>query len=207
MNVALKYNQEGLIPVVVQDVQTLDVLMVAYMNEEALTQTLNTKLATYYSRSRQRLWQKGEDSGHVQHVEAIRYDCDEDTLLLLVRQEGVACHTLHKSCFYRTLEGTTPPPQAAILDELEAIVKDRQVHPKEGSYTEYLFQKGIDKILKKVGEETAEIIVAAKNDDAKELTLEVSDLLYHLMVMLVERGVPLQAVYEELARRKEGLGS
>lgn len=205
MNVTLNYNQDGLIPVVVQDVKTREVLMMAYMNEEAFSKTVEDKLATYYSRSRQTLWRKGDTSGHIQHVESIRYDCDEDTLLLLVRQEGVACHTLHKSCFYRTLLGEESSSEAAILDELEAIVIDRQANPKEGSYTDYLFQKGIDKILKKVGEESAEIIIAAKNYDPSEIALEVSDLLYHLTVMLVERGVSLKAVYEELTRRREGL--
>ena len=200
----IRFNQEGLVPVVVQDAYSKDVLMMAYMNKEALNVTRETKKATYYSRSKKRLWQKGETSGHTQHVKAIRYDCDEDALLLEVEQVGVACHTNHKSCFYRTLEGEDTNAQASVLDEIEAVVKDRQANPKEGSYTGYLFDKGIDKILKKVGEETAETIIAAKNHDPQEIALEVSDLLYHLTVMLVERGVPLSAVYEELRKRREG---
>ncbi len=201
---AIRFNQEGLVPVVVQDAYSKDVLMMAYMNEEALKRTRETKKATYYSRSKKRLWQKGETSGHTQHVKAIRYDCDEDALLLEVEQVGVACHTNHKSCFYRTLEGADTKAVASVFDEIEAVVKDRQANPKEGSYTGYLFDKGIDKILKKVGEETAETIIAAKNHDPQEIALEVSDLLYHLTVMLVERGVPLSAVYEELRKRREG---
>ena len=200
----IRFNSEGLVPVVVQDAYSKDVLMMAYMNEDALKRTRETKLATYYSRSKKRLWQKGETSGHTQHVKAIRYDCDEDALLLEVEQVGVACHTNHKSCFYRTLEGEDTNAKASVLDEIEAVVKDRQANPKEGSYTGYLFAKGIDKILKKVGEETAETIIAAKNHDPQEIALEVSDLLYHLTVMLVERGVPLSAVYEELRKRREG---
>lgn len=199
----IKWNQDGLIPAVVQDADTGQVLMVAYMNEESLRQTIETKKATYFSRSRQKLWVKGETSGHFQHVEQILVDCDEDTLLIKVKQEGAACHTGERSCFYRNLEGekTDNQPKKIILDRIYDVVIDRQKNPKEGSYTNYLLDKGIDKILKKVGEESAETIIACKNNSKEEITYETADLLYHLTVMLVDRGLTYQDIFGELEKR------
>ena len=175
--------------------------MLAYMNETALKQTLESQEATYYSRSRQTLWKKGETSGHTQTVKELRYDCDEDTLLMRVEQHGVACHTLHKSCFYRTFEGDIPAT-ASVLDEVYATIKDRKENPKEGSYTTYLFNEGIDKILKKVGEESAEVIIATKGDSDEDLINETSDLLYHLSVLLNEKNISFESVYQCLKDRQ-----
>lgn len=198
----LKLNSDGLFPAVVQDVSSKEVLMLAYMNQEAIEETLKSGLATYYSRSRQSLWKKGETSGHTQTVHEIRYDCDEDTLLLMVEQKGVACHTLHKSCFYRSFD---PPLKASssVLDEVYATIKDRKNNPKDGSYTTYLFNEGTDKILKKVGEESAEVIIAAKGDSDEDLINETSDLLYHLSVLLNEKNIPFEAVYQCLKDRQK----
>ena len=176
--------------------------MLAYMNEMALKETLKSQEATYYSRSRQTLWKKGETSGHNQTVKELRYDCDEDTLLMMVEQQGVACHTLHKSCFYRSFEGDTPA-SASVLDEVYATIKDRKARPKEGSYTTYLFNEGIDKILKKVGEESAEVIIAAKGESDEDLINETSDLLYHLSVLLNEKNISFESVYQCLKNRQK----
>ncbi len=202
-----KTNEQGLIPVVTQDYVTNEVLMLAYMNEEAFNQTMSTKKAHYYSRSRQTLWFKGETSGHIQHVQSILIDCDSDTLILKVRQEGAACHTGNFSCFYREImtaddmqaqEITT----ARVLEEVYQVVLDRKNNPKEGSYTNYLFDKGIDKILKKVGEETAEVIIGAKNEGCDEIIYEISDLLYHLTVLIVEKGATWDEIFKELGKRR-----
>ena len=190
--------------------------MLAYMNQEALAKTLETGKTWFYSRSRQELWMKGESSGHVQTVKEILFDCDQDALLIKVEQSGVACHTGHYSCFFRNFEGQEVERQQfdlkqvyesaasspAILYELYDLIKDRQAKLPEGSYTTYLFQKGLDKILKKVGEENAEVIIAAKNRDKSELIYETSDLLYHLMVLLVEQGVSLDEIFSELKSRR-----
>jgi phosphoribosyl-ATP pyrophosphohydrolase/phosphoribosyl-AMP cyclohydrolase len=195
----IQFNQEGLVPVITQDATTKDVLMLAYMNEDALQQTIATKQATYYSRSRKQLWVKGETSGHYQHVVSMYYDCDQDALLLLVHQEGVACHTGQRSCFY------TPVFESSSVFDwsyLYSIILDRKLNPVEGSYTHYLFTKGLDKILKKVGEETAEVIIASKNDNA-ELIQETSDLIYHLTVLLVEKNISLSQVLDNLRQRHE----
>jgi phosphoribosyl-ATP pyrophosphohydrolase/phosphoribosyl-AMP cyclohydrolase len=198
MNV--QYNDQGLVPVIVQDVNTLEVLMLAYMNEEALKQTIATKEMTYFSRSRQELWKKGETSGHVQFLEELRYDCDEDTLLAKVRQVGAACHTGNRSCFYRTeVEGTSNSD--TILPDLFRVIQEKQASP-DGGYTNYLFDKGLDKILKKVGEETAEVIIASKNNN-DETIYEISDLLYHLFVLMVDRGIELSDVLDELKGRRK----
>jgi len=193
------------------------VLMLAYMNEEALKLTMETGKAHYYSRSRGRIWMKGESSGHVQLVQDIMVDCDGDTLLLLVEQEGVACHTGNKSCFFTAVsekgqEQTEDNEKAnaeiyrqqigPMLEEVYAVIADRKAYPQEGSYTNYLLEKGLDKILKKVGEETAEVIIAAKNPDEEELVYETADLMYHLLVLLFERGVGLPRVAMELANRR-----
>ncbi|ACL74774.1 bifunctional phosphoribosyl-AMP cyclohydrolase/phosphoribosyl-ATP diphosphatase HisIE [Ruminiclostridium cellulolyticum] len=205
---SVKFDEKGLVPVVTQDTKTKEVLMVAYMNEEAFDKTLETGKVHYYSRSRSKLWLKGETSGHFQLVKSIKLDCDGDTILVEAEQIDVACHTGNKTCFFRTMvdgewkENTEEKPTAAILHEVYNVILDRTVHPKEGSYTNYLFTKGLDKILKKVGEETAEVIIAAKNKSKEEIRYEVSDLMYHLMVLLVERGLTLEDIYGELKGRR-----
>jgi phosphoribosyl-ATP pyrophosphohydrolase/phosphoribosyl-AMP cyclohydrolase len=196
----IQYNEQGLVPVIVQDVNTLEVLMLAYMNEEALETTIATKEMTYFSRPRQELWKKGETSGHVQFLEELRYDCDEDTLLAKVRQVGAACHTGNRSCFYRTeVEGEAQ--SNTILPDLFRVIQQKKASP-DGGYTNYLFDKGVDKILKKVGEETAEVIIAAKNNN-DETIYEISDLLYHLFVLMVDRGIELSDVLDELKGRRK----
>jgi phosphoribosyl-AMP cyclohydrolase / phosphoribosyl-ATP pyrophosphohydrolase len=200
----LVFNNEGLIPVVVQESTTKAVLMLAYMNKEAILITLKDKVATYYSRSRKVLWKKGETSGHIQIVEGLSYDCDSDALLLTVKQVGVACHTNHMSCFFNTvMDEKVIDENQFILDELYATIEERKSNPIEGSYTNYLFTKGIDKILKKVGEETAEVIIASKNHSIPEMTLEISDLVYHVMVLMVNEGITLDMIGEELAKRRQ----
>lgn len=198
-----KLNSDGIIPVVVQDYKTDEVLMVAYMNEEAYRTTIETGKMTYYSRSRQELWVKGLTSGHFQYVRSIEIDCDNDTLLAKVKQIGAACHTGNRSCFYRNLVSSeyaqTNPLK--VFNDVMAVIEDRKIHPKEGSYTNYLFDKGIDKILKKCGEEAAEIIIAAKNPDAEEIKYEISDFLYHIMVLMALRGVTWEDIVKELANR------
>lgn len=196
-------NPDGLIPVIVQDYKTGEVLMLAYMNEEAFDKTLETGIMTYYSRSRKKLWVKGETSGHFQYVKSLSIDCDEDTILAKVHQIGSACHTGNRSCFYRTLaekqyKETNP---LKVFEEEYAVIRDRKEHPKEGSYTNYLFDKGIDKILKKCGEEATEIIIAAKNPDPEEIKYEIADFLYHVMVLMVEKGVTWHEITKEIANR------
>jgi phosphoribosyl-ATP pyrophosphohydrolase/phosphoribosyl-AMP cyclohydrolase len=198
----LKYNQEGLIPVVVQESKTKQVLMLAYMNEEALKQTIVTKQATYYSRSRKSLWVKGETSRNSQRVVSISYDCDADSLLLMVEQTGVACHTGEMSCFHNPLIQEVNNHQLSLLEDLYQTIKERKTNPVEGSYTTYLFTKGIDKILKKVGEETAEVIIAVKNHSSSEMTYEISDLVYHTLVLMVQEGIKLDQIETELKRRQ-----
>ena len=200
-----KTNEDGLIPVVVQDYRTLEVLMVAYMNEESFNKTIETGRMTYWSRSRQELWVKGETSGHYQFVKELRIDCDNDTLLAKVHQLGVACHTGNPSCFFTTLckkEFADFNPLTVLTEDYN-IIMDRKVNPKEGSYTNYLFEKGIDKILKKCGEEATEITIAAKNPDAEELKYEIADYLYHLMVLMVECDVDWNDIVKELANRRK----
>ncbi len=208
----VKFDEKGLVPVVTQDYKTKEVLMVAYMNREAFDKTVETGKVTYFSRSRNKLWLKGETSGHFQLVKSIKLDCDGDTILIEAEQIGAACHTGNKTCFYRTMNngaweenaegGDVKKPSAQVLQEVYDVIVDRTVHPKEGSYTNYLFTKGLDKILKKVGEESAEVIIAAKNKSKEEIRYEVSDLMYHLMVLLVERGLTLEDIYGELEGRR-----
>lgn len=198
-----KTDAQGLVPVVVQDCKTDEVLMVAYMNEEAYDQTLACGKMTYYSRSRKQLWLKGETSGHFQFVRSLTLDCDKDTILAKVLQVGPACHTGSHSCFYRELvkkEFETMSP-TAVFNEVFGVIEDRKIHPKEGSYTNYLFDKGIDKILKKCGEEAAEIIIAAKNPNPEELKYEMADFLYHMMVLMAERGLSWEDITTELLHR------
>ena len=199
----LKKNTDGLVPCIVQDYENGDVLMMAWMNEESFRKTLETGRMTYFSRSRQSLWTKGETSGHFQYVKSISIDCDKDTMLAKVSQIGAACHTGNRSCFYTPLVTTqyddTNPLH--VFQNVYDVIMDRKEHPKEGSYTNYLFDKGIDKILKKVGEENTEIIIAAKNPDPEEIKYEISDYMYHLMVLMAERGVTWDDITSELARR------
>lgn len=199
-----KKNSDGMVPVVVQDYRTLEVLMVAYMNEEAYRQTISTGRMTYFSRSRNELWLKGETSGHYQYVKSLTADCDMDTILAKVSQVGAACHTGAKSCFFHEIakkdcEVSENPLQ--VFEDVLNVIKDRRIHPKEGSYTNYLFDKGIDKILKKLGEEATEIVIAAKNPNANEVKYEMSDFLYHMMVLMVEKDVSWEEITTELANR------
>ena len=198
-----KKNTDGHVTVVVQDYKTDEVLMVAYMNEEAYNMTLKTGKMTYYSRSRQELWIKGETSGNYQYVKSLTADCDKDTILAKVSQIGAACHTGSHSCFFNEImakeyEESNP---LKVFEQVFDVIKDRKVHPKEGSYTNYLFDKGIDKILKKLGEEATEIVIAAKNPNANEVTSEISDFLYHMMVLMAEKNVTWEEITTELAQR------
>lgn len=199
-----KLNSDGMLPVVVQDRVTSEVLMVAYMNEEAYRNTLRTGKMTYFSRSRKELWLKGATSGHFQYVKSLTADCDMDTLLAKVSQVGAACHTGAKSCFFNEVvkkdyeESENP---LKVFEDVFHVILDRKEHPKEGSYTNYLFDKGIDKILKKIGEEATEIVIAAKNPNANEVKYEIADFLYHMMVLMAEKGVTWEEITEELAKR------
>lgn len=198
-----KLNSDGLIPVIVQDYQNSEVLMLAYMNEEAFHTTIAMGKMTYYSRSRQELWTKGETSGHYQYVKSLTLDCDKDTILAKVSQVGVACHTGNPTCFFTELikkEYSSKNP-LKVFEEVYNVIADRKENPKEGSYTNYLFDKGIDKILKKVGEEATEIVIAAKNPEPEEIKYEISDFLYHMMVLMVEKGITWEEVVEELSQR------
>lgn len=203
----LKKGADGLVPVVVQEEVSKEVLMMAYMNQEAYEQTLLSGKMTYYSRSRQELWLKGETSGHYQYVRSLQTDCDRDTILATVKQIGAACHTGSHSCFFRPVWDRTEGKEAdghnplRVFEEVYDTIADRKQHPKEGSYTNYLFDKGIDKILKKVGEEATEIVIAAKNPNANEIKYEISDFLYHCMVLMVEKGVTWEEICRELANR------
>mgnify|MGYP006070796197 FL=1 len=199
----LKLNESGLIPVVVQDYKTNEVLMVAYMNEEAFDNTVKTGRMTYYSRSRKCQWVKGETSGHYQYVRALCVDCDKDTILAKVEQVGAACHTGNRTCFYTTIVGTERDAKnpLQVFESVYDTITDRREHPKAGSYTNYLFEKGLDKILKKVGEEATEIVIAAKNPNPEEVKYEIADFLYHVMVLMAERGVTWEDITKELADR------
>jgi phosphoribosyl-AMP cyclohydrolase / phosphoribosyl-ATP pyrophosphohydrolase len=211
----LKYDERGLVPVVVQDAETREVLTVAYMNAESLRRTLESGETWFWSRSRAALWHKGETSGHTQRVVSIAVDCDRDALVALVEPAGPACHTGARSCFQHEIEGAELLDEGnaggrvrasralgATLAELYALIESRSRERPAGSYTTYLFEQGLDKILKKVGEESAETIIAAKNEDAHALVAEVSDLLYHLLVLLVARSVKLTEIESELAGRE-----
>jgi len=199
-----KLNSEGLIPVIVQDYRSDEVLMLAYMNSEAYNKTIASGKMTYFSRSRSSLWVKGETSGHFQYVKELTLDCDNDTILAKVLQIGPACHTGEQSCFHKELlkkeYNNTDPLH--VFNDVFNVIMDRRLHPKEGSYTNYLFEKGIDKILKKCGEEATEITIAAKNPGAEELRYEIADYLYHLMVLMAECGLDWNDVTTELAHRK-----
>ncbi|PYZ96277.1 bifunctional phosphoribosyl-AMP cyclohydrolase/phosphoribosyl-ATP pyrophosphatase [Alteribacter lacisalsi] len=210
----LKFDQAGLIPAVVQDATTKEVLTVAYMNVESLHRSMETKETWFYSRSRQELWHKGATSGHTQTIQEIRFDCDQDALVVLVSPKGPACHRGTVSCFTETLlENRTDEAAAdaaeaggngarfAIIEQLERTIRERETSRPEGSYTTYLFDEGVDKILKKVGEEASEVIIASKNRSKDELTWETADLLYHLLVLLEEQKLPLDRILERLEER------
>ncbi len=198
----VKFDEKGLVPAIVQE-ENGQVLMLAYMNQEAYEKTLKTGTMTYYSRSRQELWIKGMTSGHFQFVRSLAVDCDADTLLAKVRQLGSACHTGNHSCFYRDIyaAGHKEADPQQVLKDVYAVIADRKANPKEGSYTNYLFDKGIDKILKKVGEEATEMVIAAKNTNSNEVVYEMSDFLYHMMVLMVEKNVSWAEITGELSRR------
>lgn len=198
-----KTNSDGLVPVIVQDYRTSEVLMLAYMNEQAYEDTIRTGMMHYYSRSRKTQWLKGETSGHLQYVKSLTLDCDQDTILAKVHQIGPACHTGAKSCFFQPLvqRDYKENDPFHVLSEVYQVILDRKEHPKEGSYTNYLFEKGIDKILKKVGEEATEIVIAAKNPDPEEIKYEISDFLYHVMVLMAVKGVTWEEIMQELSNR------
>ena len=196
----LKFDERGLIPAIVQDARTREVLTLAYMNDESLARTLETSQTWFWSRSRNELWHKGETSGNTQDVVSLVCDCDGDAIVVLVNPAGPACHTGARSCFDAedAIEDLGP-----LLANLYRLIESRAAKRPEGSYTTYLFNSGLDKILKKVGEEAAETIIAAKNEDTSRLSSEVADLLYHLLVLLVARGVSLEQVSAELTGRRE----
>ncbi len=196
----LKFDEKGLIPAIVVDADTNKVLTLAYMNSESLKISLEKGLTCFYSRSRQELWLKGETSGNYQHIVSITADCDKDALTVLVKKDGPACHTGSDSCFFNPVY-ESDEISAFSLDSLMEMLKGRKIEKKEGSYTTYLFEKGIDKILKKVGEESTEVIIAGKADDKKETIYEIADLTYHIMVLMVEMGISVDDIKEELASR------
>ncbi|CAM4472504.1 bifunctional phosphoribosyl-AMP cyclohydrolase/phosphoribosyl-ATP diphosphatase HisIE [Paenibacillus tarimensis] len=212
----IRWNTDGLVPAIVQDAVSKEVLMLAYMNRESLARSIESGETWFWSRSRDELWHKGGTSGHTQRIVSMHYDCDGDTLLIRAKQKGAACHTGQYTCFFNSIpvEGDNGEPDQSVtaeeaagsdrfrmLNELEAIIARRYAERPEGTYTTYLFEKGVDKILKKVGEESAEVIIAAKNQDNDELRSEAADLIFHLMVLLRERGLPLDDIMRELGAR------
>ena len=198
----IKFDDTGLIPAIAQDIKSGEVLMLAYMNQASLDMTIKSGYATYYSRSRQELWKKGETSGNLQKVVSMKYDCDGDTLLLLVEQTGPACHTGAKSCFFNNFYGDDARIQPSILDEVYNVILDRKANPKEGSYTNYLLDKGKEKTCKKVGEEASEIIIGAISGDSENVAYESGDLLYHLSVLMVQCDLTWDDIFTELKKRR-----
>ena len=199
----LKLNSDGMVPVIVQDYRTDEVLMLAYMNKEAFDTTINLGKMTYWSRSRDELWTKGLTSGHFQYVKSLTADCDFDTILAKVSQVGAACHTGNRTCFFNSIvqkEYVEKNP-LKVLESVYDIIKERKAHPQDGSYTNYLFGKGTDKILQKLGEECTEIVIAAKNPEPENIKYEISDFLYHCMVLMVEKGITWEEIANELAQR------
>ena len=196
----LKFDEKGLIPAVVVDAVTKKVLTVAYMNKESLAISMEKGLTCFWSRSRNELWLKGETSGNYQHIVSITADCDRDALTILVEKEGPACHKGTDSCFGEVIY-ESPDRHEFSLEGLMDMLEGRKKNPKEGSYTSYLFQKGIDKILKKVGEESTEVIIAGKANDKAETVYEIADLTYHVMVLMLEMGISLEDIHKELASR------
>ncbi len=196
----LKFDEKGLIPAIVVDDKTGDVLTLAYMNKESLAISLEKKLTCFWSRSRQELWLKGETSGNYQHIVSITADCDMDALTVRVKKDGPACHTGEESCFFNTVLESEEAPGFSV-NALVEMLQGRKTNPKEGSYTTYLFEKGIDKILKKVGEECTEVIIASKANDKAEAIYEISDLMYHTLVLMIEMGISVDDIMNELASR------
>jgi len=207
-------NEKMLVPAIVQDFKTREVLMLAYMNKESLEKSISEGYTWFWSRSKKRLWKKGETSGNTQKIKEIRYDCDSDTVLVLVEQKGVACHTGNMSCFYRKLEDPgedidfknnmdSASSGADIINELYGVIKGRIAEKKEGSYTYSLHREGIDKILKKVGEEAMEIVLAAKHQEKKDIIYETGDLLYHLLVLMAEKDIKPSELFDELRSRRK----
>lgn len=199
----LKFDENGLIAAIAQDYESGEVLMQAFMNREALEKTLETGYAHYYSRSRNTLWKKGEASGHTQKVLTAYLDCDKDCVLLKVNQKGVACHAGTYTCFSTQIKGEENEIGGEMFGKLQRIVAERKRNPEEGSYTSFLFARGVDKIAKKAGEEAVELVIASKNDDKDEVVAEAADFLYHMMVLLAEKGVKLSEVCSELYKRNK----
>lgn len=195
----IKYDEKGLVPAIVQCYSTGKVLMLGYMNSKSLQKTIDTKKVCFYSRSRQELWTKGETSGNIQIVKSIKTDCDNDAILVEVESKGPICHTGSDTCFFNTIE--KEEEYVNVVNELYKTIVNRRDNPVEGSYTNYLLDKGVDKILKKVGEETSEVIIGAKNNSKEEMSYEISDLIYHLLVLMVDRGLGLEDVKAELLKR------
>ena len=202
MNIeALKFDERGLIPAIVVDAETKDVLTLAYMNRESLEKSIETGLTCFWSRSRGELWLKGETSGNYQHIISITADCDRDALTVLVRKDGPACHTGKESCFFEPVWENENGAEPFSYEGLMKLIEGRKSEKKEGSYTTYLFEKGLDKMLKKIGEECTEVIIAAKDNDKAETVYEIADLAYHVMVMMIEQGISLADIKAELASR------
>ncbi len=202
MNIdALKFDERGLIPAIVVDADTKTVLTLAYMNRESLEKSIETGLTCFWSRSRNELWLKGETSGNYQHILSITADCDMDALTVLVKKDGPACHTGSDSCFYNPVWTNEALPAPFSYEGLMTLIEGRKAEKKEGSYTTYLFEKGLDKMLKKIGEESTEVIIAAKDNDKAETIYEIADLAYHVMVMMIEQGISLADIKAELASR------
>lgn len=198
----IRYNEQGLVPAIVQDYLDGTVLMMAWMNQESLQKTMETGETWFWSRSRQELWHKGATSGHLQHVKSLRYDCDSDTLLITVEQDGdVACHTGERSCFHQ-VEGSVVAPPADTLSQVFDVICDRRDNPNESSYTYKLLAGGDNKILKKIGEEAAEVVMACKDDDRSAIAGEVADLFYHTLVALAHHQVDIKDVYRKLQERR-----
>lgn len=196
----LKFDEKGLIPAIVVDAKTKKVLTLAYMNRESLEISLEKELACFWSRSRSELWLKGETSGNYQHIVSITADCDNDALVVLVEPDGPACHTGSYSCFTKPVFQSEERSEFS-YEGLMELIRGRKTNPQDGSYTTYLFNKGLDKILKKVGEESTEVIIAAKAEDKNETVYEIADLAYHIMVLMVETGISLDDIRDELASR------
>jgi len=212
----LVYDEDGLIPAIIIDVENGEVLMMAYMNEESLQISISEGRACFWSRSREELWRKGESSGNVQHIVSIKTDCDKDTLLVTVKKDGPACHTGEESCFFEDVYsvngvdgfGANIPQESQLykkfsIELLHSVIKSRKIQAKPGSYTNYLFEKGIDKILKKIGEESTEVIIAGKEGNKKETIYELADLTYHILVLMTEMDISLDDVLRELESRQK----
>ncbi|WP_313756769.1 bifunctional phosphoribosyl-AMP cyclohydrolase/phosphoribosyl-ATP diphosphatase HisIE [Tissierella sp.] len=198
----IRFDNNGLVPAVVQDIKTKDVLMLAYMSKESIEKTFEEGVVHYYSRSREKLWKKGETSGNIQRLKGFYYDCDKDSVLVEVEQVGAACHTGNYSCFFNEVL-KKENQEMDIIESLYSLLKNRKENPKEGSYTNYLFKEGLDKILKKIGEESSEVIIGAKNKNKEELVYEISDLIYHILVLMVNEDIFIEDIKNELIIRRK----